>query len=77
LGDVTRRTATSEYRDPQKLLARTYITNGLRELLVRVLVTLDVLNADLAATDALIDRIVYALYGLGPDEIAIIEGALQ
>ena len=44
---------------------------------MRVLVTLDVLNADLAATDALIDRIVYALYGLGPDEIAIIEGALQ
>jgi hypothetical protein len=34
---------------------------------------LDALNADLAATDALIDRIVYALYGLGPEEIAIIE----
>jgi len=29
-----------------------------------------------SATDALIDRIVYALYGLGPDEIAIIEESL-
>ena len=36
---------------------------------------LDAVNADLAATDALIDRIVYALYGLGPEEIAIIEGS--
>ena len=36
--------------------------------------TLDELNASLAATDALIDRIVYALYGLGEEEIAIIEG---
>lgn len=34
---------------------------------------LDALNADLAATDTLINRIVYALYGLGPEEIAIIE----
>jgi len=37
---------------------------------------LDVINADLAATDRLIDRIVYALYGLGPDEVAIIEESL-
>jgi len=36
----------------------------------------DGINAALAATDALIDRIVYALYGLGPDEIAIIEESL-
>jgi hypothetical protein len=35
---------------------------------------LDALNASLAATDALIDRIVYALYGLAEEEIAIIEG---
>jgi hypothetical protein len=38
---------------------------------------LDAVNADLSATDALIDRIVYALYGLGPDEIAIIEESLS
>ncbi len=36
--------------------------------------TLDEINAQLTSTDALIDRIVYALYGLGDEEIAIIEG---
>jgi len=39
-------------------------------------VKLDALNDALRRTDDLIDRIVYALYGLGPDEIAIIEESL-
>jgi hypothetical protein len=37
---------------------------------------LDAINQALAATDALIDRIVYALYGLRPAEIAIIEESI-
>jgi len=32
------------------------------------------LDAQLAATDRLIDQIVYALYGLSADEIALVEG---
>jgi hypothetical protein len=32
------------------------------------------LKTQLAATDALIDRIVYRLYGLTEEEIAIVEG---
>ncbi len=31
----------------------------------------------LAATDALIDRIVYALYGLTEDDRAVIEGSIR
>jgi len=30
----------------------------------------------LAATDCLIDLIVYRLYGLTPEEVAVVEGAL-
>ncbi len=40
LGDVTRPGAAGEYRDPAKFFSRTYMTNGLRELLTKVLVTL-------------------------------------
>ncbi len=36
--------------------------------------TIAALDHRLAATDRLIDRIVYALYGLSDDEIAIVEG---
>jgi hypothetical protein len=32
------------------------------------------LKARIVATDSLIDRIVYALYGLSEEEIAIVEG---
>jgi hypothetical protein len=40
LGDVTMGGAPPEYRDPARFFTRTYMTNGLRELLVKVLVTL-------------------------------------
>lgn len=40
LGDVTMGGAAREYRDPVRFFTRTYMTNGLRELLTRVLVTL-------------------------------------
>ncbi|HSH80760.1 MAG TPA: hypothetical protein VLA19_19705 [Herpetosiphonaceae bacterium] len=36
--------------------------------------TIAALDHRLSATDRLIDRIVYALYGLSDDEIAIVEG---
>lgn len=40
LGDVTMGGASREYRDPERFFTRTYMTNGLKELLVRVLATL-------------------------------------
>jgi len=40
LGDVTMGGAPREYRDPVRFFTRTYMTKGLRELLVSVLVTL-------------------------------------
>lgn len=40
LGDVAMGGAAREYRDPERFFIRTYMTNGLRELLVKVLATL-------------------------------------
>jgi len=40
LGDVAMGGAAREYRDPVRFFTRTYMTNGLRELLVKVLATL-------------------------------------
>jgi len=57
----------STYRDLQESMKREYDAS---------MGKLDALNAALRRTDDLIDRIVYALYGLGPEEIAIIEESL-
>jgi len=53
---------------------RAQIDNLVQEAYEEAMEDLDALNEALARTDALIDRIVYALYGLGEEEIAIIEG---
>ncbi len=41
----------------------------------RSLATLAPIKAQLARTDALIDQVVYLLYGLSADEVAVVEGA--